>query len=40
MIAGEYLIGILILLVVLVCILVAGLVSLTELPEYLRHNSK
>ena len=37
MLAGEYLVGLLILLVMLLCILVAALISLAELPRYLRH---
>ena len=40
MIAGEYLVGVVILAITLVCILVAALISLTELPKYLRHSSK
>jgi hypothetical protein len=40
MIAGEYVVGLLILAVVLVCILVAALISVTEVPKYLRHTQK
>ncbi len=37
MLGAEYLVGLLILLVVLLCILVAAFVSLAELPRYFRH---
>ncbi len=40
MIAGEYVAGILILLVTLICIVVAMFVSLFELPKYLRNSGK
>ncbi len=40
MIAAEILLGFLILLVTLLCILVAGVVSLFELPKYLAHMHK
>jgi hypothetical protein len=40
MIAGEYVVGLLILLVNLLCIAVAAVISLTELPRYLRNSHK
>ncbi|MGD9721994.1 MAG: hypothetical protein AB7O59_10225 [Pirellulales bacterium] len=40
MIAGEYLLGLVILFVTLLCILVAAFVSLLELPRYLRNTHK
>ncbi|HEX3724691.1 MAG TPA: hypothetical protein VHV08_00545 [Pirellulales bacterium] len=40
MIAGEYVVGAVILLVSLLCIFVAGVLSVFELPKYLRHMHK
>lgn len=38
--AGEYLVGLLILIVTLFCIVLAGFASLFELPRYLRRMQK
>jgi hypothetical protein len=40
MIGGEYLVGLLILFLTLLCIVVAGVLSLIEFPNYLRHMHK
>jgi hypothetical protein len=40
MIAGEYLLGFLLLLVTLLCIAIGFVVSLFELPRYFRLKSK
>lgn len=38
--AGEFLVGVVILLITLVCIAVAGVISLTELPRYWQRTQK